>query len=108
MDHSNNKTHGRRSTIGLRSAVLLGCTALAANALPAFAQEIQETLPADTTVLDPVNIDLAGFGDDDANSIVAFGSSGGGRLSQEILDTPASVSVITSKEIQQRDAQTIE
>ncbi|MBB4123728.1 TonB-dependent siderophore receptor [Martelella radicis] len=108
MDHSHRNSHGPRSPIGLRTTVLLACTALAASALPALAQEALDTLPADTTMLDPVNIDLVGYGDDDANSIVAFGSSGGGRLSQEILDTPASVSVITAKEVQQRDAQTVE
>ncbi|TCT32662.1 TonB-dependent siderophore receptor [Martelella mediterranea] len=113
MDHPKNKKHDERSTLGYRAAVLLGCTALAATPTTLLAQDqITASAPvssdADTTVLEPVYIDLNAYGDNDANSIVALGSSGGGRLSQNILDIPASVSVITAKEIQQRDAQTVE
>ncbi|WP_159660454.1 TonB-dependent siderophore receptor [Alcanivorax xiamenensis] len=46
--------------------------------------------------------------DDDANSIVARELWVGGKVATSILDTPASVSVITEKEIEQRNASTTE
>ena len=41
-------------------------------------------------------------GDDDANSIVARELAVGGKVATSILDTPASVSVITQAEIERR------
>ncbi|WP_097057764.1 TonB-dependent siderophore receptor [Alloalcanivorax xenomutans] len=46
--------------------------------------------------------------DDDANSTVARELWVGGKVATSILDTPASVSVITEKEIEQRNANTTE
>ncbi|ASK35861.1 TonB-dependent siderophore receptor [Alcanivorax sp. N3-2A] len=46
--------------------------------------------------------------DDDANSTVARELSVGGKVATSIADTPASVSVITEKEIKQRNATTTE
>lgn len=46
--------------------------------------------------------------DDDANSTVARELWVGGKVATSILDTPASVSVITEKEIEQRNATTTE
>jgi iron complex outermembrane receptor protein len=88
-----------------RNAMLLGCTALASMAPGVvFAQEA-----ADLTVLPVLTINVQGGGsDDDRNSIVAKSTTSGGKIAAPLLDTPASVSVITAKEIQQRDAQTTE
>ncbi|AJY46757.1 TonB-dependent siderophore receptor [Martelella endophytica] len=92
-------TRRRATTLGYRTALLLGCTALAATAPAALrAQE--------TTVLEPVTVSLSG--DDDANSIVSFTSTSGVGLANDFLDTPASVSVITSREMQARDVQSVE
>jgi iron complex outermembrane receptor protein len=47
-------------------------------------------------------------GDDDCNSIVAEHTTVGGKIAAPILDTAASVSVVTSKEIEKRDANSVE
>ncbi|MGV0817714.1 TonB-dependent siderophore receptor [Martelella sp. AMO21009] len=104
MNDATSKNDGRHATIRRRAVVLLGCTALAASPMPLRAQDQGEA----TTVLEPVTVNTSGMGSSDATSIVAFESSGGGKLATDFLDTAASVSVITSKEIQQRDAQTVE
>lgn len=111
MNYSIRNLAGRASLRGYRLAFLLGCTALVAVPLPLQAQEQAENLDAesgDVTVLDPVFVSVDGYGASDASSIVSFGNTGGGKLATDFLDTAASVSVITSKEIQQRDAQTVE
>jgi iron complex outermembrane receptor protein len=58
--------------------------------------------------LAPVIVNAQAYADDDANSIVAQELWVGGKVATSILDTPASVSVITEKEIEQRDATTTE
>ncbi|WP_234346849.1 TonB-dependent siderophore receptor [Halomonas sp. G11] len=58
--------------------------------------------------LAPVIVNAQAYADDDANSIVAQELWVGGKVATSILDTPASVSVITEKEIEQRDASTTE
>ncbi|WP_176086877.1 TonB-dependent siderophore receptor [Martelella sp. HB161492] len=111
MDHSINNQKLRSSLTCCRVAVLLGSTALAASGVAANAQEQTTSVNGDSaevTVLEPVTVSLDGYGDSDATSIVAFGNSGGGKLATDFLDTAASVSVITSKEIELRDAQTVE
>lgn len=95
-------SHDIRSltTRGLMAA-LLGCTALAAvQPLAGHAQD-------GSIMLDTVTLE-AGQGDNDATSIVATRTSAGGRMDNDVLDTAASVSVITEKEIQQRNAQSVE
>ncbi|MAM11534.1 MAG: TonB-dependent siderophore receptor [Rhizobiaceae bacterium] len=104
MNHATSKNDGRHAMIRRRAVILLGCTALAASPMPLRAQDPGEA----TTVLEPVTVNTSGIGSSDATSIVAFESSGGGKLATDFLDTAASVSVITSKEIQFRDAQTVE
>jgi iron complex outermembrane receptor protein len=91
-----------------RNAMLLGCTALVSMAPTiAFAQEADD--PATVTVLPTLVVNVSGVGtDDDRNSIVATTTTSGGKIAAPLLDTPASVSVITAKEVQQRDAQTTE
>ncbi|WP_348670998.1 TonB-dependent siderophore receptor [uncultured Paracoccus sp.] len=59
--------------------------------------------------LPEITLEATGVGtDDDENSVVAHEMWVGGKVATNILDTPASVSVITQKEIERRDAQTLE
>lgn len=82
--------------------LMCGCATLALLAArPAWAQD------AETVVLSPIVVEATG-GDDDASSIVATETASDSGLPTDILDTPASVSVITEKEIEQRGAVTLE
>ncbi|MDX3927005.1 MAG: TonB-dependent siderophore receptor [Shinella sp.] len=105
-----NKTGGgnRRPLIRYRNVVLLGCTALVAfTPTVLLAQQAENS--EDGTVLETITVDGAGTGaDDDANSIVATKTTGVGKMPTDILVAPASVSVITAKEIQERGAENIE
>ncbi|WP_231701588.1 TonB-dependent siderophore receptor [Halopseudomonas xinjiangensis] len=58
--------------------------------------------------LSPVIVNAQAYTDDDSNSVVAQELWVGGKVATSILDTPASVSVITEKEIEQRNAKTTE
>lgn len=89
-----------------RNVLLLGCTALVAFP-PTYllAQEVEDS--GSTTVLERITVEGDGR-DDDAKSIVATQTSSGSRMATDILDTPASVSVITAKEIEERGAQNVE
>lgn len=88
-----------RSLLYSGTAILLAGTALA-----------QDTSgdAAETVRLSPIIIKAGAAVDDDANSVVARELWVGGKVATSILDTPASVSVITAKEIAERDAQTVE
>lgn len=99
--------HTTRSSIRLRTAILLGCTALAAFA-PSLAQAQDAATDDGTTVLETINVDGAGQGDADSKTVVATESTAGSRMATDIMNTSASVSVVTSKEIQQRAAKNIE
>ncbi|OIQ26970.1 MAG: ligand-gated channel [Alphaproteobacteria bacterium MedPE-SWcel] len=89
-----------RTTKGLRlSALLLGCSALIA--VPALAQDQASD---DAIVLDPIFVQT----DDDSQSLVASQVTSASGLATDVLDTSASVSVVTAREIAQRGAQTIE
>lgn len=91
---------------GYRDAILLGCTALVAFApFHVGAQEAQGA--GGSTVLEAITVQGSG-GDDDEKSIVATQSTAVGKMPGEILTTPASVSVITSKEIKERAASSVE
>ncbi|WP_339759720.1 TonB-dependent siderophore receptor [uncultured Sulfitobacter sp.] len=81
-------------------SVLMCCTAM----LPAAA------IAQDSYRLDDVTLEAEGTyaGASDAQSVVATGIDAGGKFSGDLLDIPASVSVITSKEIKQRNADTVE
>ncbi len=95
-----------------RNAFLLGCTAFfALTPVLSFAQDA--VTEGDTTVLETIVARGAGGGsvlntDDDSKSIVATETTGAGKMPTDILVAPASVSVITSKEIEERAADTIE
>ncbi|MBN8954975.1 MULTISPECIES: TonB-dependent siderophore receptor [unclassified Rhizobium] len=103
---------GRRSNRAFSRSlktVLFGCTALVA-LTPAmlFAQEAG----SDTT-LAPIVIKGSGTSsvlntENDSKSIVATETTGVGKMPTDILVAPASVSVITSKEIEERAADSVE
>jgi len=80
--------------------VLLCCTALLPGAVMA-----QDRYQLDDITLQ--GTDQYG-GESDAETIVATGINAGGKLSGDLLDIPASVSVVTSQEIEQRNADTVE
>lgn len=87
-------------------ALLLGCTALIAS--PVLAQDTGAGTAESPYRLSPILINADGQFDDDANSIVAQELWTGGKVATSVLDTPASVSVITAKELEDRDADTLE
>ncbi len=89
-----------------RSALLLGCTALVAFApVRLLAQDAAEQ--GGSTVLETITVQATG-GDDNERSIVARQTTGAGKMPSEVLTTPASVSVITAKEIKERAATSVE
>lgn len=90
--------------MGYRSAVLLGCTALATLAPTALLAQ-DATGSGDSTVLEKITVQGAR---EDSTTVVATSTTGVGRMATEILETPASVSVVTSKEVQERGADTVE
>lgn len=103
----NIETEGRHRKTARRryqDAALLACTALVAT-LPGslLAQEAANT--GGSTVLERITIDS---GDNDQKSIIATRTTSGSKMATDILDTPAAVSVITAKEMQQRGVQTVE
>lgn len=98
---------GRQSFIRYRNALLLGCTALVAFA-PASLRA-QEANGASATVLETITVDGEGTGaDNDSKTIVARKTTAVGKMPSDILETPATVSVITSREIQERAASSVE
>ena len=96
-----------RASIRHRTAILLGCTAFVA-LIPAFAGAQDAQADNESTVLQTITVEGAGKRDADSKSIVANESNAVGKMPGEILTTPATVSVITSKEIEQRAADTVE
>ena len=98
---------GAKASIRYRTAILLGCTALVAFA-PVRSQAQDAEADAGSTVLQTITVEGAGKADDDSTTIVARESTAGSRMATEILNTAASVSVVTAKEIQQRAAKSIE
>ncbi|WP_207100771.1 TonB-dependent siderophore receptor [Paracoccus shandongensis] len=94
---------GARRTL---TALLLGCTALIA--APTLAQDSGAGTEESPYRLSPILINADAQADDDANSVVARELWVGGKVATSILDTPASVSVVTEKEVRDRDADTLE
>ncbi|WP_027289452.1 TonB-dependent siderophore receptor [Rhodovibrio salinarum] len=100
------RRHNRRL-----SCLLMGCATLAVVPAGAYAQETSEKASeTDEEVyrLSPILVDSGVQPDDDANSVVAHELWVGGKVATSVLDTPASVSVITEKEIEERNAETVE
>jgi len=77
-------------------------------ALPASGLAQQSAASDEPFRLAPIIVNAKGSPDDDANSVVAKELWVGGKVATSLLDTPASVSVITQKEIEQRSASTTE
>ncbi len=90
------------------AAALLCCAPLMALPLGASAQAADENSEAEVYRLAPVIVNAQVAADDDANSVVAQELWVGGKVATSILDTPASVSVITEKEMEQRSVNTTE
>lgn len=102
------KTTGASAKISIRyrTAILLGCTALVAFAPQRSIAQDAETDDG-STVLQTITVEGAGQADD-SKTVVARDAAAGSRLTTDIMDTAASVSVVTAKEIQQRAAKSIE
>jgi iron complex outermembrane receptor protein len=101
-----------RTPIRFRNARLLGCTALIAlTPVLSFAQDAGTT-EGGATALEAVVIEKSGGTlldtQNDSKSIVATRTTGAGKMPTDILVAPAAVSVITSKEMQERGADTVE
>lgn len=90
------------------ASVLLCCTPLVFAPLSVQAEQAENETEAETFRLAPIIVNAQVQADDDAESTVAQELWVGGKVATSILDTPASVSVITQKEIEQRDANTTE
>ncbi|MFN3210090.1 MAG: TonB-dependent siderophore receptor [Roseovarius sp.] len=86
-------------------AALLGGTALVAFPLAGAAQDAEGGAPYR---LGTIFVDAGAAADDDANSTIAKELWTGGKVATSVLDTPASVSVVTQKEIEQRNADKVE
>lgn len=94
-------TSSRRSSTARRlTTVLLGCSALTCAPALALAQD-GAAVPV---ALETINVQSG----EDSSTFVAGETAAGSGLSADILDTAASVSVVTSREIQARGAETIE
>lgn len=95
-----------------RIGLLMGCATLAVGPAGAYAQDAAEAESGtkESTVyrLSPILVDSDVQADDDRNSIVAHELWVGGKVATSIQDTPATVSVITAKEIEDRNAETVE
>lgn len=89
-----------------KTGALLLCVPLAA--LPACSLAQESAASDEPFRLAPIIVNAKGAADDDANSVVAKELWVGGKVATSLLDTPASVSVITQKEIEQRSASTTE
>ncbi len=103
---------GRRAyrfTTRSSKAVLLACTALVSLSPTMLAA--QEANSGSNTTLAPIVISGSGTTLDtsnDSQSIVATETTAVGRMPTDILVAPASISVITSKEIEERGADSVE
>jgi iron complex outermembrane recepter protein len=112
MDMERTGRKARRTLKGTRNAVLLGCSALVAFA-PTFATGQEAEDANASTTLAPIVLQASSSGtvldtSNDSTSIVATETTGAGKMPTDILELPASVSVITSKEIEERAAKSIE
>lgn len=105
MDSKRTGRTKRRSFTRRANAVLLSCTAIIVLAPGLVAA--QEADSGSATVLQTITVEGNG-GDDDSKTIVANRTTGAGKLATEVLTTPASVSVVTAKEIQERGATSVE
>lgn len=97
------RTPWRRAT-----AAFLCCAPLAAAPLSSSAQEATSADDKEPFRLAPIIVNANASAGDDASTVVAQELWVGGKVPTSILNTPASVSVVTQKEIEQRSASTTE
>ncbi|KQW27914.1 ligand-gated channel [Rhizobium sp. Root274] len=108
MPNARHAARAGHSSFRHRTAVLLACTAISA-LLPALATAQDATTSEDdSTVLQTITVEGKGQSDADSKTVVATESTAVGKMPGEILTTPATVSVITSKEVEQRAADSVE
>lgn len=86
----------------------LFCTPLVAIPLSANAQDATSISEEEAYRLAPIIVNTQAAASDDASTVVAQELWVGGKVATSILNTPASVSVVTQKEIEQRSASTTE
>ncbi|OJF96421.1 TonB-dependent siderophore receptor [Pararhizobium antarcticum] len=110
MDLVRTGARSLQAPIRYRTALLFGCTALIALA-PDYlmAQDAND----DVTTLEMIVVEAnSGPGvlntGNDSKSVVATETTGAGKMPTRILEAPAAVSVITSKEIRERAADSVE
>lgn len=120
MNTETNARRRRTQRNRLIGRLLAGCATLAVVSAPARAQEVVEVTPEARGVeiapeaggevyrLAPIIVNAGVQADDDAHSVVAHELWVGGKVATSLLDTPASVSVITEEEMAQRGVETIE
>ncbi|MEH6686146.1 MAG: TonB-dependent siderophore receptor [Halopseudomonas sabulinigri] len=108
MTDSNSGLFKARKPWQLTTTAFLYCAPLVAASLSATAQEARNTDDQEAYRLAPVIVNAQAAADDDASSVVAQELWVGGKVATSILDTPASVSVITEKEMEQRSVSTTE
>ncbi|MDG6402070.1 TonB-dependent receptor plug domain-containing protein, partial [Pseudomonas quasicaspiana] len=102
---TNNKTRFANTPLARRSAI---ATALLWAPLGAVAQEASNAAEDEAYRLAPIIVNSNVTVNEDANSVVAQELWVGGKVATSILNTPASVSVITQKEMEQRSVNTTE
>lgn len=86
----------------------LFCTPLVAVPLSVTAQEATTISEEEAYRLAPIIVNTQATASDDASTVVAQELWVGGKVATSILNTPASVSVVTEKEIEQRSVNTTE
>ncbi|TLX54333.1 TonB-dependent siderophore receptor [Stutzerimonas nosocomialis] len=92
----------------LTTTAFLCCAPLVAAPLSASAQESRRAEGQEPFRLAPLIVNANASAGDDSSTVVAQELWVGGKVPTSILDTPASVSVVTEKEIAQRSASTTE
>jgi iron complex outermembrane receptor protein len=110
MDIDKTGARSQQGPIRCRTAMLFACTALVA-LMPGYS--IAQDAGGGATALETITVQSGSASgvlnkDDDARSIVATETTGAGKMPTDILAAPASVSVITAKEMQERAADTVE
>ncbi len=107
MTESNSGLNRMRTPWQRTTTALLCCAPFVATPMIASAQQTDGSDKA-AYRLAPVIVNAQATADDDSHSVVAKELWVGGKVATSLLDTPASVSVVTEKEIEQRSASTTE
>lgn len=107
-DSSKNGLYKVRAPWHRTTTAFLCCAPLVAASMGASAQQASTATDKEAYRLAPVIVNAQATADDDAHSSVAKELWVGGKVATSILDTPASVSVVTQKEMEQRSVSTTE